>query len=241
MSTKADRGWNLYRRRADGQWVLSFRTAPGMWKETRIPREHRTERTAERYAQAWLAEYRKNAGQRPTLAQPDEDAPTIKSLSDRWLDLRENDDTLRPATRAQSQACMRLHILPDPIASLPLATLGWQDLERWTARVSKGKAPFTARNVCNTMSAFLQTVLVREWCPIRMNWMRHPEVRKKIPLAETLVEKAGDDKVVFTQGQVEALLGIRKDVVVGQARRGCRSKRTRPRASSRRCAGARGT
>ena len=33
-----------------------------------------------------------------------------------------------------------------------------------------------------------------------------PEVRKKIPMAETLVERAGDDKVVLTQGQVETLL-----------------------------------
>jgi hypothetical protein len=106
MNEKNDRGWNLYER-GDGQRVLQYRTAPGKWRETRVPREHRTERAAERYALTWIHEYRKNLGERPALPpEADEDRPTIRRLADRWLDLGDRNPKLSPATRKQHRTTL---------------------------------------------------------------------------------------------------------------------------------------
>jgi hypothetical protein len=46
----------------------------------------------------WLAEYRKTAGTRPVLPEPDEDkGPTIRDLAGNWIALRERDPKLSPA------------------------------------------------------------------------------------------------------------------------------------------------
>jgi len=176
------RGWNIYCRK-DGQHVLQFRTGPrgSEWRETRIPREHRTQKRAQRYALAWLAEYRKMAGMQPVLPGPDESkSPTIRSHADAWIELCDKNPKLSPAMRKQHARSMRVHVLHySEVADVPVASLGTAVLRAWVRKVrdngkvrsrwergQEGKkmrtvvrggplAPFSTRNVVNSLTAFL--------------------------------------------------------------------------------------
>ena len=211
-----DRGWNIYRRK-DGQHVLQFRTGPrgSEWRETRIPREHRTENQAERYARAWLAEYRKMAGTRAVLAEPDEvKTPTIRSVADAWFDLCEKNPKLSPAMRKQHARSMRLHVLHYPeVADVPVGSLGPGVLRAWVRKVrDNGKirsrwergvdgkkvrtvvrggplAPFSTRNVVNSLTAFFSDMLAEEKIGLPANPMKHEAVRREVPEAVTLAGK----------------------------------------------------
>jgi integrase len=212
MSTKDDRGWNLFRR-ADGQWVLQYRTQPGRWNATRVPREHRTERAAERYADAWLREYRMRIGEQPIAPEVDGGRPTVRSLAQRWFELSERNPKLSPATRKQHQACLTHHVLPYPeVADTPLEELGSATLRAWLRKVrDDGKvtrkwetkdgrrvhtlvrggplAPYTCRNVVNSLAAFFADAMAEEWADLPANPMRHEAVRREVPEAVTLAGK----------------------------------------------------
>jgi integrase len=211
-----DRGWNIYRRKG-GQHVLQFRTGPrgSEWRETRIPREHHTEKQAERYALAWLAEYRKMAGTQAGLAEPDEvKSPTIRSLADAWVDLCDKNPKLSPAMRKQHASSMRVHVLPYPeVSDVPIASLGPAVLRGWLRKVrdngkvtiewKKGEdgkrtrgfvrggklAPFSCRNVVNSLTAFFADMLAEEKIRLPANPMRHEAVRREVPEAVTLAGK----------------------------------------------------
>jgi integrase len=214
MAPNEDRGWNIYRR-GDGQYVLQYRVAPGKWREARVPRERRTEKHAERYAVAWVAEYRKTTGARPVLPGPDENVgATIKSLSDVWLDLCDKNPKLSPAMRKQHATSMRVHVLPyREVADVPIASLGPAVLRAWLRKVrddgrvtiewKKGEdgrrtrtfrrggrlAPFTCRNVVNSLTAFFADMMAEEKIDIPANPMRHEAVRREVPEAVTLAGK----------------------------------------------------
>jgi integrase len=213
MTATNDRGWNLYCRN-DGQWVLQFRSAPGKWRETRIPREHRSERAAERYAMVWLNEYRKQLGEGPVVPKPNDDRPTVRSLVDRWLELTDRNPKLSPATRKQHRSCMRLHVLAYPeVADAPLAELRPAVLRAWLRKVrdhgkisvgwAKGEdgkrartfvrggalAPFTCRNVVNSLTAFFADAMAEEWVELPANPMKHEAVRREVPAGITLAGK----------------------------------------------------
>jgi integrase len=227
--SKEDRGWNIYRR-GDGQQVLQYRVAPGKWRETRIPREHHTERQAERWALAWLSEYRKTAGTRPVLPEPEGDnGPTIRSLCDKWLDLGEANPKLAPGTRQQHKTSMLAHVRPYPeVADAPIARLGPAVLRQWVRKVrddgkmttrwekeEDGKrtrsvtrggklAPFTCRNVVNSLTAFFADAMAEEWIDVPANPMKHEAVRREIPNAVTV---AGKHTIIhFTRPVAERLL-----------------------------------
>jgi integrase len=227
-STKEDRGWNLYRR-GDGQWVLQYRTDPGKWPETRVPRVHDTERKAERWALAWLEEWRKNAGQRPTLPEPlDEERPTIRILATKWLGLVDDNPKLAPGTRSNYASSMRTHVLPYPVADVPIAELGPSQLRAWVRKIrddgktktrwetgEDGKkiraltrggplSPFACRNATNALTAFFRDVMAEEWVPLPANPMEHEAVRREIPDGVTL---AGKHTIIhFTRLVAERLL-----------------------------------
>lgn len=141
VATALARGWSVYCR--DGQWILSFKDerARGKkkWKEHRIPREiARTEKQAERYSTAWLSEYRAQLGDRPAaLVEVVEDVkPTIRSLADDWIDLRDGDPKLSPAIRQQNASNLRQHVLRYPeIADVPICDLGSGVLREWLRKV----------------------------------------------------------------------------------------------------------
>jgi integrase len=209
MSKKNERGWNLFRR-GDGQWVLQYRTAPGNWAETRVPRQHRTERAAEQYARAWLHEYTKQVAERPILDKTADERPTIRSLADRWLALSDASPRYSPATRMQHKTCIRVHVLPYPeIADVSIAELGPATLRAWLRKVrddgkgaqkwetregqrirtvSRGGplAPFTCRNVVNSLTAFMADAMAEEWIDVPANPMKHEAVRREVPEGVTL-------------------------------------------------------
>src|ERR1035437_7546673 len=121
MTAQADRGWNLFRR-CDRQWVLQYRPAAGKWSDTRVPRKHRTEHAAERYARTWMHEYGKQRGERPVADEADDERPTIRGLVDRWLELCDRNPKCSPATRIQHKTVMTVHVLAYPeIADVPIA------------------------------------------------------------------------------------------------------------------------
>ncbi len=211
MSHKEDRGWNIYRRRSGGL-VLQFRTGPrgAPWKEHRIPAEYRTQRQAERYAVAWLDEYTKSLGARPSspVEPPPEKAPTIRALYGRWLRLRDSNPALSAAIRGQGRSNMKTHILTHPIADIPIEPdVGSAGFRAWVREIrdrgkvtrnSDGKvikreplAPMTTRNVVNTLTTFFDDAMAEEWIAVPANPMRHPGVRKEIPPAETMGERRG--------------------------------------------------
>ena len=227
MITEDGRGWNLFRR-GDGQWVLQYRTRPGKWSETRVPREHRTERAAERYALDWLCEYQQRLDEQPIAAPVEAEKPTIRSLVNRWLELNERNPKLSPATRKQHASCMAIHVLEYPeVADVPIAELGPATLRAWLRKVrddgkttrkwvtSDGKrvrtldrggplAPFTCRNVVNSMTAFFAEVLAEQWVDLPANPMKHDAVRREVPNAVTL---AGRHTIVhFSRPVAERLL-----------------------------------
>ncbi len=227
MTAKDDRGWNLYQR--GGQWVISFRVAPGKWRETRVPREHRTERAAERYALAWLQAYRKELGERPAVAESEDPrGPTIRDLAQRWFELSERNPKLSPATRHQHVTCMTVHVLGyREVADVPIADLGPATLRAWLRKVrDDGKvtqrwetrdgqrvrtlvrggplAPFSCRNVVNSLTAFFADALAEEWIDLPANPMKHEAVRREVPEGVTL---AGKHTIVhFSRPVAERLL-----------------------------------
>jgi integrase len=228
-NTKEDRGWNIYRR-GDGQWVLQYRTAPGKWPEARVPREHHTERQAERWALAYLAEYRKKVvGARPEPLEPDEQGPTIRGLLDKWLELVDKNPKVSPGTRKQHHTSMNAHVLPYPeVADEPIADLGPGVLRAWVRKVrDDGKvtpkwqtdedgrktrttvrggklAPYTCRNVVNTLTAFFADTMAEEWAELPANPMKHEAVRREIPDGVTL---AGKHRIIhMTRPVAEKLL-----------------------------------
>ncbi len=225
-----DRGWNIYRRK-DGQFVLQFRIGPRgfEWKETRIPREHRTERQAERYAMAWIEEYRKTVGAKPVLQEAEHAAPTIRSLAGGWLELCDKNPKLSPAMRKQHAGSMRVHVLAYPeIADVAVTSLGPAALRAWLRKVrddgkvqiewKKGEdgkrtrgykrggklAPFSCRNVVNSMTAFFSDMLAEEKINLPANPMKHEAVRREVPEAVTL---AGKHIIVhLSRGAAERLI-----------------------------------
>ncbi len=242
-TSKDERGWNIYRRN-DGQYVLQFRVAPGDWSEHRIPRDYRTERHAERYAMAWIAEYRKNRSDRPTFVEPARAAsPSIADLAEQWQKLYERNPKLSRAVRVQYGSNLKRHILSYPeLASVPISSLGPGTLRAWLRKVRDagrlkkvvgeqgertgkgGKwvrtgeplAPFTCRNVVNTLTAFFDECMAEEWIDLPANPMRHPGVRKEIPEAVTL---AGKRVIIhFTRASVEALITANRIPVHRRAR-----------------------
>jgi integrase len=232
MARKDERGWNLFRR-GDGQWVLQYRTAPGNWSETRVPREHGAERAAEQYARVWLDEYTKQVAERPIVNKIADERPTIRDLAEKWLELRNKDPKLSAATRTQNASNMRRHVLAYPkIADAPIADLGSGALREWLREVRDhgrlklrtttkyderpgrgGKwiktgeplAPYTTRNVVNTLSAFFNDAMAEQWVDLPANPMHHPGVRKEIPGAET---RAGT-VIYLSRPAVEKLLAAK--------------------------------
>ncbi len=222
-----DRGWNIHTR-GGGQRVLQYRRGPGDWAEHRIPREHRTEKQAERYALAWLAEYRKQVAQRPALPPATERGKTIRDLADTWEKLTENNPKLSPATRKQHKGALHVHVLVYPeVADAPIVDLGPAVLRAWLRKVrDHGKtrvtwetidgrkvrklvrggplAPFACRNVVNSLTAFFADAMAEEWVDLPANPMKHEAVRREVPEAVTL---AGRHTIVhLTRPVAEKLL-----------------------------------
>jgi hypothetical protein len=158
-----------------------------------VPREHRSEKAAERYALAWLHEYLQQLGERPVLPPAPEDerrGKTIRDLADKWIELRENDPKLSAAMRTQNASNVRRHVLTYPkVADVPIVELGSGALREWLREVrdhgrlklqasGEGEHPgrggkwiktgqplaaYTTRNVVNTLTAFFDDAMAEEW------------------------------------------------------------------------------
>src|SRR5450432_974438 len=204
MNAKEERGWNLYQR-GDGQWVLQWKRAPGDWPEHRVPREHTTERRAEKYALAYLDELRKQLAARPEPPAPRGKGPeTIRSLASKWEKLCDKNPKLSPSTRAQHKGAIDVHVLPYPIADVPIEEMGsrtlrervrtirddgrvavkWETVDGAAVRklVRGGPlAPNTVGNLVNSLSAFFDDAMAEEWVDLPANPVKHVAVRREVP------------------------------------------------------------
>jgi integrase len=203
-STKEERGWNLYQRK-DGQWVLQWKRAPGDWPEHRVPREHRTERQAERYSILYLDELRKQLATRPTPPPAPTGGSTVRSLAEGWEKLCSKNPKLSPATRKQHKDAIEVHVLHYPeVADVPIVDLGPATLRRWVRQIrDEGKvtpkwekvdgrkvrtrvyggalAPNSVGNIVNSLSAFFDDAMAEEWIELPANPVKHVAVRREVP------------------------------------------------------------
>ena len=226
-----DKGWFLYTRRDHVGHVLHYRVAPGDWRDHRVPSEYRRQLEAERYAVAWLEEYGRQRGERrPVAAESATSAPTIRGLAAKWSEFCADNGNISPATRKQHRTNMAMHVLAySEIADVPIADLarGPALLRAWVRNVrdhgkvrvtwedENGKrvrklvrggslAPFTSRNVVNSLTAFFADAMAEEWVQLPANPMKHEAVRREVPEGRTV---AGKNTIIhFTRPIAEKLL-----------------------------------
>ncbi len=229
-TTKEERGWNLHQR-GDGQWVLQWRRGPGDWPEHRVPRQHRTERQAEKHSLQWLALYRKTQAEQPALppaVATGKPSKTIRSLAADWEKLCTKNPKLSPATRKQHADTLDVHVLHYPeVADVPIVDLGPAALRRWvrqirddgkvmlkrevvdgrkvTTRVYGGPlAPNTVGNIVNSLSAFFDDAMAEEWIDLPANPVKHVAVRREVP---ERVTRAGKHTIIhLTRAAASKLL-----------------------------------
>ncbi len=196
---QGSKGYFIYTRKDSSGFILRFKDeATGAWREHRIPREFTNKREAERYSVAWLGALKEQgaAPQTPVAPKPDK-GPTLRELSEEWIKLRKKDPKLRPATVSADKSNLEIHILPR-IGDVPIRELGSGALKRFIRDLrespptskAKGKkptkegrtlAPYTVRNVCNTLTTMLEDIIGEEWIDLIANPMKNNRVRKEIP------------------------------------------------------------
>ncbi len=223
-----DGGWNMYKR-ADGQFVLQYRTSPGAWPEHRIPRKYSNERAAEQYARVFLEEFQSQTKVKDDSPGLPDAAPTIRKLHEKWFELCDENPKLSPATRKQNGRAILIHTLEyAEVADASIADLGPATLRPWLRKLLKqGKvtirwqraddgsstrklvrgqpmAPYTFRNVVNSLTMFFDDAMAEGWLALMPNPMKHPAVRKEVPEAQTL---AGQNVIIhLSRATAERLL-----------------------------------
>src|SRR5664280_341911 len=204
----------FYRRKDTGQLVFGYKVRDD-WKETRCPAHIRNQRDAETFARAYLEEMQRTGG-KPEIALPDPTTlakgPTVSDVAERWLELRDANKDLAPATKGQDKSNVDTHIAPRlnnsdapdaKLGDLHVEELGPAKLREWVRDLKATKASSTVRNICNSLSTMLEDAMAEEWIAIPANPMKHPGVRKELP---TVKLKGGNDRVYLTRHQAEALL-----------------------------------
>ena len=206
----------FYRRKDSGRMVFGYRpegsTRP---KESTCPAEVRSQLEAESYARAYLDELRRT-GATPVIMPVDPKqlakGPTVAELAERWLELRDDDKALAPATKGQDKSNVHTHIAPrlkDPNAADPMLgdlrieELGSAKLREWVRGLKAKKAASTVRNITNSLTSLLEDSMAEEWVQLPANPMKHPGVRKELPEVKL---RSGQDRVYLTRAQAEALL-----------------------------------
>jgi integrase len=215
-SKKGSRGWNVYRR-GDGGFVLQYRVQTGKWRETRVPREIRTEGKAEQWAAAWYAEFTGAMAGAPALPAIAEGAPTLRGLHDPWLKLKERDPEVEGGTLSNYRTSLNRHVLP-LIGDVPLRELGpgllrnlLRDIHAGKTLTKEGRASNQlVRNVAYTLTKLFDDALGDEWIDLPANPMRHPAVVAAIPPPQPVAEREGflkrGEKVHLTVQQAEKLI-----------------------------------
>lgn len=157
--------------RADGRWVL--KTAPH-WRQTTLPREIRTKRQAEAEAARLVASGGVPA---PRLASA---GPTVGTVADDWLKLREARPDVSAGTLAANRAHLRAHILPT-LGDRPLAELTVPELRLWVRGRRALVSPHYCRNVHTTLVVLLDDAIGEGWLDSPANPARAQAVRAELP------------------------------------------------------------
>jgi hypothetical protein len=170
-TTKDEKGWSVYPRHEDRVWCVSFRVAPGQWRDRRIPRDQaRTRRQAEKWASASVERLR--AGEVQTTSKPDA-LVLVRDLESKYLEIRESLG-LRASTLRQDESAVRAHVVPK-LGSVAIARL---DVPCPITFVDKlkvdGLSPSSIRNVLSVLRGFLDLVRARALAPLATDPTRDP-------------------------------------------------------------------
>jgi len=204
----------FYRRKDCGQLVFGYKVG-NRWRETRCPLQIHAQRDAEEFARAYLEEFERTGGKPEVMPSDPTQARkelTVAEVAERWLELRDANKDLAPATKGQDKSNIDTHIAPrvndpdapDPkLGDLRVDELGPAKLREWVRELKATKASSTVRNVCNSLTTMLEDSMAEEWIDIPANPMKHPGVRKELPVVKL---KDGNDRVYLIRRQAEALL-----------------------------------
>jgi integrase len=151
-------------------------------KGTRAPRHLTKAEQLEAWAKEFVRE--RQAGEGILGRAPAEvpKGPTVRELGARWLELREDDSELTPATVKDNRSHMNKHILPR-FGDVPLAALEKTDLRTWVRELKANVAPNTCRNIVSTMRTFVDDAMGENWVTLPNNPTADKFVAKELPKA----------------------------------------------------------
>ncbi len=208
-------------RRADGRWVVRYRVAPNQWRQKTIPAGEpvRTERQAAEWGSAWLAEKRQLGEVSPRSQQ--NEGPTVRELSKRWLKLRKAESDISEATKAANLSHFNNHIWPE-FENCRVAGLAFEGarLGKWIRRLKGEKGKQTVRNIVSTFRSLLDFAKSPEAGQLlRDNPLRDEWFQKLLPKRnEAEGRQATIEYAPLKPEQVQKLLSSRKVPLVRRVR-----------------------
>lgn len=194
----SERGWNVYPRGT--RWVVTYRAAPGDWRDHRIPHEAevRTQRQAEAYAARRVPELFAGVAAKSSGTQA---GPTVRALVDPWLELlraRIQAGKIRRSTFRAHQTNLEavVDMLGDEHAAriTPARARQWvRDLitreprrrdgatNKSTPLRGKRISSQTVRNIFGTLRGMLDDAIADELVPMTANPLRNDAVSRELP------------------------------------------------------------
>lgn len=200
-----------FRRKRDRVFVLPYSTEPGKWRQKQMPAEVATRRDAEAWAASWASEMIARGGE-ITTKKPVGGA-TPRQLIEKWLDLREKAmrvGKLAPATVADSESHMRLHVLPT-FGDMPIVAIDVPQLRAWVRTLRDKLSVSRCRNVHSSFANFVDDCMAEGWVSLGTNLVRHKGVSKELP-----ERSSNDETLVIPLDYVEAVL--RSEIVPPERR-----------------------
>lgn len=196
---------NLFWSEARKRYMLKFKTASG-WKSKSVPKEIKTQKAAEFWAEQWLAAERAKSGTRA----PSVLGSTVADKWEAWIDLRKGRDK-RSSTHSDDTSHFKHHLLPflggDLIGAITVARVRElvRTLKKKRGRGGKGEilSGLKIRNIVQTLRLFLDDAKAEGWCALESNPARDPAVRTEMPAAE---RKSGNRVLYLTVEAVQAVL-----------------------------------
>lgn len=137
----------------DGRAVMHYHHE-GKRRLHRLPATVRTEKDAEKYARAFVAELA------PVVVSA---SLTVRAIVEKWWVLRASTPRIAPSTRRQDRYTITSHVLP-VLGDLLGDELSVPTLRTWLrGLVTEGKATSTIRNTYSTFALCLDDAMAEGW------------------------------------------------------------------------------
>jgi integrase len=174
-------GVSVFYRESKKRWILSYADTTGGHPQKVMPREIRRERDAHTWALTFLA----TKGVDPTavLARRRGEGPSIAECAGKWLELRERDPRVAPATLKGNRSHLKLYILPK-FGTVSVAALEAPSVRAWLREMTTAEpAPSASRvrNVFYTFRTLVADCIAEGWLRSRDNPLDDKGVRDRVP------------------------------------------------------------